>query len=300
MRRALVAASAGVVCANREPRREPADGPPTAISRRDDRMRQTTPPTPVLPPGRQHALMALAVLLAAAIVLGTGCRSQRAETEPRSQGRDRPASGESTPDGVVETPLGKMPKPASPVVVSDDGCHFAYVTMLGKRPAVVVDGKTKPRHDRVAADSLVFSPRGDRLAYAAWDRNRSFVCADGERVTMWDAIARDSIVFSGDGSHLGYVAKTGGKPCVVMDGRPGQGHDDIAAGSVLFSPDGERMAYAAQDEGKWCVVADGELGIAHDQIGERSLLFSPDGERLAYLAKNGDRWLAIVNGQAGP
>jgi DNA-binding beta-propeller fold protein YncE len=189
-----------------------------------------------------------------------------------------------------ETPLAKIPfdsRGSRSIVLSADGLHGAYVAGEGPYEWVVIDGETSAVYERVARDSLVFSPDGTRMAFAARLGGRWYVASgNGNAEEPFDAVVARSVRFSPDGRRLAFIATRERRTFVVADGGEGPAFDAIADDRIAFSPAG-RLAYVGVRAGRRVVVIDGAESLPFADA--TFPVFSGDGLRAAYLASDGRR-----------
>ena len=140
---------------------------------------------------------------------------------------------------IEENRLGQLDTEILSPVLSRDGRHLAYITLLrGQKPCVVVDGHAGAKYDNIAG--VVLTADGKRVAYEAWKGQKKFVVVDGQAGAEYDEIGKGTPIFSPDGKRVGYEAVKGDKWLVVVDGQAGAQNDAIAG--ITFSPDGKRVA----------------------------------------------------------
>jgi len=207
---------------------------------------------------------------------------------------------------------------------SPDLRRIAYVSRVGAKQFVVVDGKEGKHYDGIGKGILtqgqqaayfgapIFSPDSSRVAYAAREGGKWFVVVDGKEEKSYDDINALTLIFSPDSHRVAYVVGVGAKQSVVVGGKEEKPYDWI--GDLLFSPDSRRVAYWAGVGGKRLVVVDDKEGKPYDGVAQgegpyflpdsswvaltyRSVLFSPDSRRLAYSATLGPNGFAVVDGK---
>jgi hypothetical protein len=214
--------------------------------------------------------------------------------------------------------------------ISDDGHHYAFVSVENNKSILYVDGKREKEYPDVAG--LRFSPDGKRLAYVVKQGSKSRVVLDRKDGAEYDGVANVSLTFSGDGKHLVYIVQKEGKYLMVRDGKEIGGYDEFGQpklsedgkhlafigakggmtrmvidnqeGQALgqftdltFSADGSHSAYFAVEDKTWRVIKDGQQGGEYSGIVNRSIIFSPDGSHYAYCAIKGERSLVVRDGK---
>lgn len=158
--------------------------------------------------------------------------------------------------GVVE---GKASKPftgigssPSDFLYSQDGTHFAYSAIRGKKALVVRDSKEGKLYDSVS--NFVFSPGSARFAYVASEGSSFFIVLDDQEAQIGDTVAISTPKFSASSEHIAYLIQKSGKFILVADGRQSAKSYEGAWGPY-FSPDGRKVGYGALvgDQLMWVV-----------------------------------------------
>lgn len=143
---------------------------------------------------------------------------------------------------------------------SEDGRHFAYAAVNGKK-VVILDDKEGPSFDDIGSNSLMFGPDG-RLAYVATRGSKWMVVLDNVAGKEYDGIMANSLRFTTDGKHVTYAArrefdapvgdpKTKVAKWIVVDVgaektvEGSEEWDDMAQGPT-YSPDSKRLAYVGR------------------------------------------------------
>ncbi len=193
---------------------------------------------------------------------------------------------------ITKQRLGALSGPFLEKVVSQDGCHFAYVTRRHGKHVVVMDGVEGPEYAEIT--SLALSRDGRRLAYAARRDSEWFMVVDGVEGSTYDQLG--TAVFSPDGKRVGYPARKATATFVVLDGQPSRGYDGIGDGDPTFSPDGRHVAYVAKKDAQVFIVLGGNAGPHFDEIHSAGPIFSDDGQHLAYTGKRGGNCYMVVDG----
>ncbi len=132
-------------------------------------------------------------------------------------------------NGQVGPPFNQV----GPLVLTDDGAHFAYVGRLGPgfgdKAVFVRDGEVGPEFDTVR--DPVLSPDGLRFAYIrgrdAGTVIREAVVVDGEVRPEYLTIESGPL-FSPDGKHVAYVGSSPSPPKLLLDER------ELFRGSRVF------------------------------------------------------------------
>ena len=91
---------------------------------------------------------------------------------------------------IQEQPLARYhDQVLSPVArFGKDGWHLAYLTIMGGKGVVVVDGKGGPGYDWIAEQSPILSPDAKRVAYVAQKGAKWLVVVDGKAGPEYDGI----------------------------------------------------------------------------------------------------------------
>src|SRR5208337_3506401 len=97
---------------------------------------------------------------------------------------------------------------AAPPIFSPDIRRMAYVTKVGNKLAVVVDGNEEKSYDLIGVGSLIFSPNSRRVAYVAIVGKKAVVVVDGKEEKSYNAIGTGPF-FSPDSRRVAYAAKVG-------------------------------------------------------------------------------------------
>ena len=190
-----------------------------------------------------------------------------------------------------EKSLSKIPfdrRESHSLVLSPDGWHGAYVLRRDGHEWVIINGEPGDAYERVAPDSLVFSPDATRIAFAARLGGRWHV-ANGEELSeaSYNAVVGSSVRYSPDGKRLAFIATRDKRTFVVDGGAEGPAFDAVVDDRLAFSATG-RLAYVGARAGRKVVVIDGAESMP---FAEASFpVFSGDGNRAAYLASDGARW----------
>jgi len=174
--------------------------------------------------------------------------------------------------------------------------HQAFVSPIGARWQIIVDGQKGKGYLKILDGSLTLSPNNARLAYVALDEDGWHAIVSGIPGPAAEKVSAP--IFSQDSRHITYIASTKRKCWINRDGKPGMAFSDIIEASLTFSSSSDHLAYVARDEDKYVMVLDGRLGPRYDLIGPP--VFSPDGAHLAYAARQGKRWLVVNDGKPGP
>jgi hypothetical protein len=195
------------------------------------------------------------------------------------------------PQGAVKTTekaLGPRSNstPALPLVSPDDW-HQLYVTWMGTKSYVALDGVAgKVGYDGV--DRLLLSADSKRTAFMAMRGAQRLAVVDGIEGPAADEV--DSLQFSPVGSRVAHVLKwrqPGTATMVhraVIDGVAGPAYDRIEG--LTFSPNGQHLAYLVMNPpARTTVVVDGQEGP--EGGGFDNFHFSADGNHFAYVARTG-------------
>jgi hypothetical protein len=102
--------------------------------------------------------------------------------------------------------------------------------------------------------TFTVSPDSKRLVYVSAVGNKRSVVVDGKEEKQYDGIGKGYPIFSPDNNHVAYSARTGNKWFVVVDGKEEKQYNDIGAGTLIFSPDSNHVAYSARTGNK-CLTA---------------------------------------------
>ena len=156
--------------------------------------------------------------------------------------------------------------------------HTAFAAALNNRWLLVVDGVEGKPYDRMAVETLAWSPGRWLL------RRRREHARGGFRSWLDAGVRRPPVHYTGrlyayaakrDGK---WFAKLYGKNGAVMDpeGKPyelaSKPYDMV--GDFTFSPDSRHMAYGIKRGDKWVIITDGvEGGKEYDSLMVRSLCF---------------------------
>lgn len=120
----------------------------------------------------------------------------------------------STATPIEREILTSEPEILIATIFSPDGNRVAYVSKLGDKEYVVVDGKKEKQYD-FSGIGLTFSPDSKRVAYIAIVGNKQFVVVDGKEGKHYDSI--EGFNFGTPNStDVGYIAKEGDKRFAVI------------------------------------------------------------------------------------
>ena len=175
------------------------------------------------------------------------------------------------------------------VRVSPSGARVAFVSYVGPREQVIVDGEPGPEYDQVL--HLAFD--GETPVYVGTRDGKSVVVRDGE---PYDDRAGRMVLLSvsPDPSRFAlFVVGDDRIGRVVTERGPHEVTGTLVVSSVAWSPDGSRLAYQVQpysdpEESSWLVV-DGERVQAvggPDTLSHLVVpLFSQDGRSVACMRR---------------
>ena len=155
----------------------------------------------------------------------------------------------------------------SPIIVTKDGMHLAYIVKRGDQFVEVRDQKFGSAFPGKRASSYVpyimLAHDGSRLAYEIVRGGNAFkqgytaralrrLVVDGKAGAEFDAYSISSVEFNSDGKH--YVCEVfgaaGERDQVVIDGMEGKLYDSVFRDSTKFIQD-DTVEYIAQDGGKF-------------------------------------------------
>jgi hypothetical protein len=181
-----------------------------------------------------------------------------------------------------------------PVILSDDGKHFACVVKLDGVERVLVDGVLRDAFSRIHYP-LVFSPDGARFAYSAEREEQALLVVDGHANPIANEVL--SVQFSPNARRIACIVRNGQRARAIVDGVHGPEFDSIR--DLIFSPDNRRVAYTAKRDGRYLEVID---GVPQEAFGEDpfGVWFSPDSKRYAYFGRRNDRDFAVIDGKEIP
>lgn len=194
--------------------------------------------------------------------------------------------------------------------ISPDGRHIGYVSRIGSRFTVVIDGVAGPEFDSIGAFGaltsyqrpgnapvVVFSPDGTRHAYVATKGGQRTIVVDGQAGPPMHASGSVGFMFSPDSKRYAYAITAAGEQGqrVYSDGKLGPLFGAIDA--LQFSADGGRLAYLGVTalDGPKTVVVDGLAPAAFANA--HSLQFSRDGRRVAFAGRGPDGWRMYLDGK---
>jgi len=155
----------------------------------------------------------------------------------------------------------------SPVVVTDDGLHLAYVAKRGEQFVQVRDQKFRSSFPGKRAASFVpyimMARDGSRVAYEIVRGGNAFKEGHTQRALRrlvvedkadaeFDAYGISNVIFNSDDKHYAYevIGASGERDVVVVDGEEGKYYDSVFRGSVKFIQD-DTIEYIAKDGGKF-------------------------------------------------
>ena len=119
----------------------------------------------------------------------------------------------------------------SPLILSDNGKHYAFAGNAGSKATLVRDGVEGPTYDQIMG--IVFSPDGERIAYHARKGTRWMSVIDGEEFK--DSTITRTVLFSPEGRHTVSFSRAGKKWFACIDGERIKDTDDIGLwGQVAF------------------------------------------------------------------
>jgi hypothetical protein len=178
-------------------------------------------------------------------------------SDPEYSGSGELAFGYRLEDGQITVRAGDRQGPmlddlVSPIVVSPDGEHLAYVGRKGDAFVEVRDGTPgasfPAKRDIAVVPWIGFSTSG-RLAYSTVQGGAEFkagrsdralrrVIVDGVADPEYDALAITPAVISASGEQRAYVVVGAerNRDRFVLNGRESGLYDDIASGSINFVP----------------------------------------------------------------
>lgn len=237
--------------------------------------------------GRMSAVVILVFSLAGGLWVTSSRRAQAQIDSPE----------EKTPNRIVTERLITKIHPSwirETLKVSPDNKRVGYVTQVGNKKFLVVDGKEEKPYDGIMPGSPIFSPDSKRVAYAVhvldYQRNNQFVVIDGKEGKQYYGVGQGSFTFSPDSKRVAHAALLANQWFAVVDGKEGKPYDGIMPRTPIFSLDSRRVAYGAQVGNKKLVVIDRKEGKDYDDIvtdgGGKIIFDSPDS--VHYLAVNAD------------
>jgi len=151
----------------------------------------------------------------------------------------------------------------SPIIVTEDGLHLAYVAKRGDQFVQVRDQKFGSAFPGKRAASFVpyimMARDGSRVAYEIVRGGNAFKQGHTQRALRrlvvedkadaeFDAYGISNVVFNSDGKHYAYevIGGSGERDVVVVDGMEGKYYDSVFRGSTKFIQD-DTIEYIAQD-----------------------------------------------------
>lgn len=176
-------------------------------------------------------------------------------------------------------------------MLSRSGGRAAFVTWIGGKNVVVIDGRPGRPFDAVSWP-LAMSEKGEVVAFAA-RRGDEQICVAGGR-TYGPYRAVDVPVLSGDGSVVAFAAFDGQGWRAVVDGEAGPRYAWV--GRLALSADGRALAYAAERRdgaGRFeaFVVREGREGPVFDRV--TAPVLSRDGGVVAYGGRRDGQWFLV-------
>ncbi len=159
----------------------------------------------------------------------------------------------------------------SPIIVTDDGSHLAYVVKRGEQFVQVRDqkfGSSFPgKRSASYVPYIMLAQDGSRLACEIVRGGNAFkqgmtlralrrFVIDGKADPEFDALGMSYFVFNSDRKHYAYevIGASGDRDVVVVDGMEGKYYDSVFRGSTKFIQD-DVVEYIAQDGGKFYRVS---------------------------------------------
>jgi len=198
----------------------------------------------------------------------------------------------------------------SPLAVSPDRRHWAYVAGPAASPdrTVIIDGKPSGQFSDAAKP--VFSPDSSHCAFLAKTPKPAgdpdeWIVLDGKKLGPFQNLS--ALVFSPDSKH--YAAIRGGVSGPVFPGTPQPRAAVVRDGAVtgefeailpplIYSPDSSRLAFIAEANGRRYCVIDGKAEPAFQNA--HTPLFSPDSKHFAYAAEPARGVAVIFDGRPSP
>jgi hypothetical protein len=155
----------------------------------------------------------------------------------------------------------------SPIIITEDGLHLAYVVKRGEQFVQVLDQKLGSAFpgQRVASfvPYIMIAPDGSRVAYEIARGGNRFkegytqralrrLVVDNKADAEFDAYGITNVVFNSDRKHYAYevIGGSGDRDTVVVDGMEGKYYDSVFRGSTKFIQD-DTIEYLARDGGKF-------------------------------------------------
>jgi hypothetical protein len=155
----------------------------------------------------------------------------------------------------------------SPIIVTEDGLHLAYVVKRGEQFVLVHDQKPGSAFPGKRAASYVpyimLARDGSRMAYEIVRGGNAFkqgqtqralrrLVVDDKGEAEFDAYGIMNVVFNSDRKHYAYevIGGSGDRDTVVLDGMEGKYYDSVFQGSTKFIQD-DTIEYLARDAGKF-------------------------------------------------
>ncbi len=180
------------------------------------------------------------------------------------------------------------------LLFSPVGKRFMYGARVGKKWAMVLDGKRGPLYDAVLGPD--FSPDGKKAVYIGESHKKQRMIINGIPGPVFDHIWPAE--FSKNSKTMIYMARRGHKKTVVINGRPGPMVDEV--GPPVMSKDGRTVAYRARKNKKYMVVINRKPGKAYALLGNP--VISADGTKVAYAVVIGAlaEEAVVINGALGP
>ncbi len=165
-------------------------------------------------------------------------------------------------------------------VSSSTGRHYAYVTSVGNKKAVVLDGVTQ----QITFDSigwLRFSKDGRRFGYKGISGGKESAVIDGVSSQPYDYVY--SIEFSDDGKHAGYSVSSGNEGLAVLDGVEKKHYtNNPQVDGITFSEHSNHSGYQVFSDPSVVVKDDVEVVSApHPEI-VGGPIFNSDGSKYIY------------------
>lgn len=185
---------------------------------------------------------------------------------------------------VIADSGGINSNPMSPVIMSDDGAHYAYAGRQGNDYVVIHDGKEVGRGPRANLNlgliALALSPHG-RFVY--WSdrsgdpgQSTSRLMVNGKPGPEWPGNSIPPPVFSGDDSRYAYTVvgmNDRNTQVLVIDGKEA----GYAGTSPAFTADGKVLLAISYAAGKSGLLANGKLVVPG--IGVKKIVVAPVGGR---------------------
>ena len=155
----------------------------------------------------------------------------------------------------------------SPIIVTDDSLHLAYVAKRGEQFVQVRDQKFCSAFPGKRATSFVpyimMARDGSRVAYEIVRGGNAFKEGHTQRALRrlvvedkadaeFDAYGITNVIFNSDGKHYAYevIGASGERDVVVVDGEEGKYYDSVFRSSARFIQD-DTIEYIAIDGGKF-------------------------------------------------